>query len=195
MSFVADTTNDIKNDNTEGIAIYWHLASGPDDIVSAQATWLANNGFRAATGQSNFMDNTSNEFYLTGVQLEVDHTGSGKATDFEHRPFGDELLKCARYFYSATRLPVMSNYASGYVSCCSRPNPVPMRAAPSLTNSGGLTFNAFFVSVTPPTTNNAPTLQQAVNDNFVINFSGWGSTQTNAFGDVYDATITMSAEL
>jgi len=98
MSFVADTTNDIKNDNTEGIAIYWHLASGPDDIVSAQATWLANNGFRAATGQSNFMDNTSNEFYLTGVQLEVDNTGSGKATDFEHRSFGQEFALCQRYY-------------------------------------------------------------------------------------------------
>ena len=95
MSFAADTTNNLKNDNTEGMTIEWHLASGPDDIVSAQATWLSNNGFRAATGQSNFMDNTSNEFYLTGVQLEVGST----ATAFEHLSYGEELSLCQRYYY------------------------------------------------------------------------------------------------
>jgi len=36
--------------------------------------------------------------YITGVQLEVDHTGSGKATDFEHRSFGQELALCQRYY-------------------------------------------------------------------------------------------------
>ena len=50
------------------------------------------------------MDNTSNEFYLTGVQLEVDHTGSGVATDFEHRSFAQELALCQRYFYQATEI-------------------------------------------------------------------------------------------
>ena len=42
------------------------------------------------------MDNTSNEFYLTGVQLEA--SDSDVATDFEHRSFGQELALCQRYF-------------------------------------------------------------------------------------------------
>ena len=99
MTFAADTTNNLKNDNTEGMAIYWHLGSGPDDIVSLQSTWLANNGFRAATGQSNFFDNTSNEFYLTGVQLELGDT----ATDYAHESYGETLMKCYRYYQLIAR--------------------------------------------------------------------------------------------
>ena len=34
------------------------------------------------------------DFYITGVQLELGET----ATPFEHRSYGDELLKCQRYY-------------------------------------------------------------------------------------------------
>ena len=144
MSFAADTTNNLKNDNTEGMQIYWHLASGPDDIVSAQATWLANNGFRAATGQSNFFDNTSNEFYLTGVQLEVDHTGSGKATDFEHRTFADEIIRCERYYRrDAADGVVYYRFCLGQCTSSTGTQatvkwPTRMRAAPTFATSGTL---------------------------------------------------------
>ena len=43
------------------------------------------------------MDRTSNNWYITGVQLEVGDT----ATDFEHRTFGDELARCQRYYYDS----------------------------------------------------------------------------------------------
>ena len=45
----------------------------------------------------NFSSSTSDEWYLTGVQLEVGE----KATPFEHRSFGDELAKCQRYYQLA----------------------------------------------------------------------------------------------
>ena len=98
FSFVGDTANDIINTNALGMELVWNLASGPDDISSQQTTWVTTNLFTCVTGQSNFLDNTSNEFYLTGVQLEVDHTGSGKPTDFEHRSFAQELSLSQRYF-------------------------------------------------------------------------------------------------
>ena len=98
FSFVGDTAVDIINSTGLGMELVWQLASGPDDITSQQTTWVTTNLFTCVTGQSNFLDNTSNEFYLTGVQLEVDHTGSGVATDFEHRSFAQELALCQRYF-------------------------------------------------------------------------------------------------
>ena len=94
MTFPGDTSNDIEDDNSERLRVIFHLATGPDDISSEVSTWTSSNIFRAVTGQDNFMDNTSNEFYLTGVQLEVGDT----ATDFEHRSYGDELIKCQRYY-------------------------------------------------------------------------------------------------
>ena len=166
------TTYTTANSDTET----WVTASGGNYANNMTSTWWTTN------------DAT---FEITGVQLEV----GSVATDFEHRTFADELLKCARYCYVVTRLPAMSNAVSGYVSCCSRPNPVPMRASPSLSKSGGITFNPFFVGSTH-ITYVSPSLQAAVNDNFVINFSGFSSTPVNNFGDVSGFNyLIMSAEL
>jgi len=96
VAFAADTSNDITTGNGEGLRVLFHLATGPDDIGSEVSTWTAANGNFAVTGQSNFMDNTSNEFYLTGVQLEA--SDADVATDFEHKSFGEELTLCQRYY-------------------------------------------------------------------------------------------------
>ena len=133
--FPADTSNNIATGNGEGLRILWHLSAGPDDIASAVTSWTSSNGNHAVTGQSNFMDNTSNEFYLTGVQLEVGDT----ATSFEHRSFGEELRRCQRYYF---RLPYQGVGNSGGVLLGSGKEtgstarvcvifPAPMRAIPS----------------------------------------------------------------
>ena len=101
VAFPADTSNNITTGNGEGLRILWHLAAGSDDIASAVTSWTSSNGNHAVTGQSNFMDNTSNEFYLTGVQLEA--SDADVATDFEHVSFAEELKKCQRYFYTSSR--------------------------------------------------------------------------------------------
>jgi len=103
-----------------------------------------------------------------------------------------------------TRLPVMSNRVSGYVSCTSRINPVPMRAIPSLSIAGTISFNSFFLGGTAPTSTTAPGLQNNGDagapydsDYFIVNFSGFSSSnfQTNEFGEVYGTTIKLDAEL
>ena len=42
-------------------------------------------------------DSTSNYVKITGVQLEIGST----ATEFEHIPYADELIRCKRYFQSS----------------------------------------------------------------------------------------------
>jgi len=101
FSFIGDTAVDIINSSALGMELCWQLAAGPDDITSQHTTWVTTNLFTCVTGQSNFMSSTSNEFYLTGVQLEVDHSGLGVATDFEHRSFAEELELCKRYYQEA----------------------------------------------------------------------------------------------
>ena len=79
--------------------------------------------------------------YITGVQLEVDHTGSGKATDFEHRSFAQELALCQRYFYRFTAdngdlfgIGMSVNANNHYFTMRF---PQPMRIIPSYTGSSG----------------------------------------------------------
>ena len=88
------TNTAINNDNLKGFQIGFSLAAGSNDQVS-YSTWTADSGLKGFTGQDNFFDNTSNEIYITGVQLEV----GSVATDFEHRSFAQELALCQRYFY------------------------------------------------------------------------------------------------
>ena len=70
------------------------LNAPPDDHAAATTTWTASSLFNATSNQVNFLDSTANEFYLTGVQLEV----GSKATEYEVRTIGDDLHRCLRYF-------------------------------------------------------------------------------------------------
>ena len=95
MTFAGDTTGALDDDNNMSIQIYWWLLAGSNYTSGTLATsWGTFTAANAAVGQVNVLDNTSNDFYLTGVQLEV----GTNATDFEHRPFHQELHSCNRYY-------------------------------------------------------------------------------------------------
>jgi len=96
----ADTTGAYGDDNGGSLEIIFHLAaaSGRNDGASVPTTWISYGGTASeARGHTvTFADSTSNEFYITGMQYEVNE--SGVATDFEHRSFAQELDLCRRYF-------------------------------------------------------------------------------------------------
>ena len=95
LTFAGETSTAIPNDNTPGFVIQWWLMAGSTYSSGTHAgnVWHATNANRAP-GQVNVLDSTSNNFYLTGVQLELGDT----ATDFEHRSYGEELALCQRYY-------------------------------------------------------------------------------------------------
>ena len=166
MTFVGNTGVAIRNDTSVGFEICFHLASGPDDIVSAKSTWTTSAAFQTVTGQSNFMDNTSNEFYLTGVQLEVGDT----ATSFEHRSIGEELYRCQRYYFkfcegTNKELNVVWYFTGSHISFFLR-YPTTMRAAPTL-------------SITTGT-------------NYYINYRNGGNDQFDGFASEFISTEQMS---
>ena len=78
--------------------MYFWLAAGPTYTSgSTQSSWTAYSNGDFAAGQGvNLLDSTSNEWYLTGVQFEIN--SSGVATDFEHRSFAQEIALCGRYY-------------------------------------------------------------------------------------------------
>ena len=79
------------------MALYvdWFLCANSDVTVSATSSWTTGTSYRASTNQVNLWDNGSNDWYLTGVQLEI----GSQATAFEHISFGEELSLCQRYYF------------------------------------------------------------------------------------------------
>jgi len=95
VTFPADTTGEIADDNGAGIKVGWWLHAGSNySGGTLQTTWAAAADNTRATGGDSFFDSTSRTFFLTGCQLEVGQN----PTEFEHEPFENTLLKCQRYY-------------------------------------------------------------------------------------------------
>ena len=95
LIFPADTTGAFDNNNDKSFSVKFVLVAGTNYTSGTlQTTWGSSSNADSRVGQVNFADSTSNDWYVTGVQLEV----GSVATDFEHRSFGDELKMCERYF-------------------------------------------------------------------------------------------------
>ena len=95
---------------TNGIGMYviWNLALGSDFDDGTNGTWGASD--YGSGGNVNFLDSTDNEFYITGVQMEVGDT----VTPFEHRSFSDELQRCMRYYEKSYPYSVAPGTAISY---------------------------------------------------------------------------------
>jgi len=147
VTFAADTTGQLGNDNGGSLRIEWWLAAGSGYSGGTMPTaWeaLANTD-RAAALNVDIGTSTSDDFYITGVQLEV----GDKATPFEHRSYGDELAKCQRYYQQsyAGASATGSNDGAITASCVGNVNRAfgnvfwanTMRAAPTVTWYSGST--------------------------------------------------------
>ena len=137
VTFSGDTAATLDNDNQYTIAVQWGLFAGTDfSSGTLQTTWANLTNANRFAGQVNIFDSTSNNFYLTGVQLEVGDT----ATPFEHRSYGDELARCQRYYEKSPsgQWWSFSMNANGVASVYSNSNipfKVEKRAAPAITQT------------------------------------------------------------
>ena len=96
ITFPGDTGGTINDDNGEGMQVSWHLLAGTNYTDGTGDAWVAYaDGEEAANHTADWGEDANDEWYITGIQLEVGE----QATPFEHRSFGDELARCQRYFY------------------------------------------------------------------------------------------------
>ena len=100
MTFVGDTTGALSSDGSNRLSMMWWLAVGSNRTSgSIPTSWETMSTADEAAGQTaNIASSTSNNFYITGIQLEVGRN----ATEFEHLPYSEEMRLCERYFEYST---------------------------------------------------------------------------------------------
>jgi len=199
--FDGDTTGALNNDNGRSMDVRWWIDAGSNftsgTLATSWATVVSANRVSATTG---WLESTSPEFYITGVQWELGE----QATPFEHRSFGDELARCQRYLHRIEAPSSGTNY--GWVANGLAQNdrfygvynlPVQMRAIPTFSSTSG-GFNVgmqrfgvsdFSIDETYATTPTAARLR-----------TGSDSNMTNGYGarlgfDQNSAFIQFDAEL
>ena len=145
ITFVGDTTGTLTNDNSASLYLQFYLGAGSTYSSGTLATnWESTVNANRAVGQVNLADSTSNEWYVTGVQLEAGQV----ASDFEFLPKGIMESLCQRYFqliaqgnaqyFSNGHYRNSTDLRTVYV------HPVIMRASPSLNQVSGTDYYKFF---------------------------------------------------
>lgn len=130
----------IDDATTTGMDFFFTYYSGPDKDTSSEGSWGSTNAY-STSESTNYFDSTSNDMFITGIQLEVGDT----ATSFEHRTYQDEFLRCCRYYYKLEgRFTAAGRGAGSSAYLASISTPVPLRSQPTIgtgTNSESESFS------------------------------------------------------
>jgi len=135
--------------NGSGVNILFSLGQGTTYATSTVGSWVSGN-FHGSTTETDLIATSSATWQVTGVQLEV----GSEATPFEHRPFGDELQRCHRYYFKHKAdegndpiLGTASNWSTTGVYSYFQ-FPVQMRTAPSGSYSAASDFIYYIAGAT-----------------------------------------------
>ena len=133
LTYAGDTSNAFNNDNGTSLRCrFWLGAGSTYTSGTITSTWTTESGNEGslASGQVNLADSTSNEWYVTGIQLEA----GSQASDFEFLPVDINLERCERYYQK------LSNGSGAAANANDSRLFMPfinnMRASPSLEQNG-----------------------------------------------------------
>jgi len=199
---VDDGSSPFNDDNAASLFINFWLHAGATYTGGTlnTATFVNTTNANRAVGIDSFFSNTANNFFLTGVQMEVGPV----ATEFEQEDIGVTLAKCQRYYQKELSGQVYDSTGSnGYYY--SDTNflgeyflKTTMRADPSIAHSGNFRIvsgNAAHALADPFIAVNRATQSVVeftctVGDNNLIGVAGHISNNNDA-----DAFIEFIAEL
>ena len=94
VTFSAQTAGTWLNTTGIGVRLWFDLGSGDNFNADATGQWRSSANYLTVSNQANVVGTSGATWFVTGVQLEIGE----QATPFEHRSFGDELLRCQRYY-------------------------------------------------------------------------------------------------
>ena len=184
LNFPADTTGVIDNDNGQGIQIAWGIGAGASFQSGTLATtWGANTSANDFVGQVNNLDSTSNNFHITGVQLEVGEFTSTTLPPFQHESFGNNLARCQRYYHQVCKNQGVAdegNYGMGITNNDDEgchilmPFPTTMRTSPSSITQTGSAGDYGVRTTSTDTSTGVPVFANADKNSIQIKFVNSG---------------------
>ena len=99
LTYAGDTSGAFGNDNESSLSLNLWLGAGSNySSGTLSTTWTSSTNANRAVGQVNLSDSTSNDWYVTGIQLEA----GTSASEFEFLPVDVNLQRCLRYCYVIT---------------------------------------------------------------------------------------------
>jgi len=99
LSFAGDTTGALDNDNELSLYLFFWLGAGSDFTSGTLNTsWASSTNANRAVGQVNLADSTSNDWYMTGLQLEVGTFDANSIPPFQFEDRATSLARCQRYY-------------------------------------------------------------------------------------------------
>ena len=202
LTYAGDTTGAFNNDNARSFDMrFWLVAGGDFTSGTLNTSWNSNTNANMAVGQVNLADSTSNDFYITGVQLEAGTT----ASDFEFLPVDVNRERCYRYYRTIVPLnSVDTGYAMAFYTGTGNVRflltlDIPMRVTPSIDY---ITGSGYFKVYAAGSTNNLNSwsLQNTATNRFILanntgeasgtaGFTGYAQSNSNS------AYLGLEAEL
>ena len=180
-----DTSGTINDDNGAGLVVSWYLLAGSNYTATDNTSYGASADGKQAYGHSTtWGQGTNDNFFITGVQLEV-----GSATPFQHRSVHDELQRCKRYFLRTspfTFFPIPRWAQDAGRPLAQYSMPVTMRAAPSVSISTAFTDGQAY--------SGTPLFGDQNTNNFYI-MSSQASASANNIYWLRNGVLDISAEL
>lgn len=181
LTWEGDTVRSFDNNNGIEAAFYWWATAGTDFTSGTIPSGWENSttANRAVGVPTSLADN--DEFYLTGVKLEVGTT----ATPFKHESYEENLNKCQRYYY---RIRAEANYQRYmHTQSVSTTNaqgtltlPTEMRALPTIDTTGTASHYAFYRNNAVSVCTVAPLIGSSGSNNQSVNISGTTSAVLTA---------------
>jgi len=144
ITYPGDTSGGLSNDNGASLELNLWLAAGSSNTSGTlQTDWGSQVSANRAVGQVNLGDSTSNDWYITGLQLEA----GTSASDFEFLPADVNKNRCLRYYQLLATGDSQVLFNGFYYTASELRTVVqtlvPMRANPTLDQTTGTDYYRF----------------------------------------------------
>ena len=166
LNFAGDTSGAFGNDNAASLYLNFYLAAGSTySSGTLNTSWGSVTAANRAAGQVNHADSTSNNFYITGIQMEVGEFDSTSVPSFPFESYTSNLIKCSRYYTE-----INQNGANGWRTFAGRVN------GGSDTENIGITLPTFLRTGNPTATKSSSCVAQAWDESGYHATSAGGGT-------------------